>query len=51
MEAPSEAQGDVDDPLGVGALTRSVGPPRNLDQVAHLLRVSLRDGTRLTHVG
>jgi len=46
-----EAQGDVDDPVGVEALTRSLGPPRNLDQVAHLLRVSLRDGTRLTHVG
>ena len=43
-----DAQRDIDDPRGLGALRARVRLPRDLDEVAHPLRVSRRDGSRLT---
>ena len=46
-----DAQHDIDDQLGIGALLRRVRLPRDLDEVVHLLRVARCDGSRLTPVG
>ena len=46
-----DAQRDVDDQLGIGAPLGRVRLPRDLDEVVHPLRVSRRDGSRLTPVG